>query len=121
MILEIEVGYIQTADAAALLLVEGANVWIKWDDELLSIFGISNIQLSEVRNSSSEFGRTEKEIFGGEISINALIGDQQSALFGQKCFIPGDTKNTYGTGCFMLMNTGKYIVDSKKGLLSTIA
>jgi glycerol kinase len=92
-----------------------------WDDELLNLFEIKGIKLPEVFDSSYDFGKTNKEIFGVEIPINSLIGDQQSALFGQRCFNAGDTKNTYGTGCFMLMNTGEKIIRSQHGLLSTIA
>lgn len=94
---------------------------LKWDAELLRLFDVEDVQRPLVKNSSHEFGVTDKSIFGEEISINSLIGDQQSALFGQQCYNPGDTKNTYGTGCFMLMNTGEKIIHSQNGLLSTIA
>jgi glycerol kinase len=77
--------------------------------------------LPEVKDSSSVYGKTEKSLFGGEIAIAGIAGDQQAALFGQACFEPGMAKNTYGTGCFMLMNTGETPVKSKQGLLTTIA
>lgn len=94
---------------------------LSWDEELVELFGVSGIKLPDVYNTSHQFGKTVKELFGAEISINSLVGDQQAALFGQRCFKPGDAKNTYGTGCFMLMNTGDKIISSKHGLLSTIA
>lgn len=94
---------------------------LKWDLELLRLFDVEDVQRPLVKNSSHDFGLTEKTIFGEEIPINSLIGDQQSALFGQRCYNPGDAKNTYGTGCFMLMNTGDKIIRSQNGLLSTIA
>jgi len=92
---------------------------LEWDDEILSYFGIPRSMLPEVKPSSSLFGRTER--FGGSIPIAGAAGDQQAALFGQCCFEAGEVKNTYGTGCFMLMNTGEKAVLSSKGLLTTIA
>ncbi len=77
--------------------------------------------LPEVRPSSQVYGWTKYELFGGEIPVAGAAGDQQSALFGQCCFEPGDVKNTYGTGCFLLMNTGSDPVMSKNGLITTIA
>ena len=77
--------------------------------------------LPAVRNSSEIYGYTDREIFGGEVPIAGVAGDQQAALFGQCCFEAGDVKNTYGTGCFLLMNTGDKAVDSQQGLLTTIA
>ena len=77
--------------------------------------------LSEVKPSSYIFGHTEEHVLGGEIPISGVAGDQQAALFGQCCYHSGDAKNTYGTGCFLLMNTGNTAVDSKNGLLTTIA
>jgi glycerol kinase len=94
----------------------------KWDQELLDILGINKNILPEVCDSSSIFGKTARHtFFGAEIPIAGILGDQQAALFGQLCFEEGSIKNTYGTGCFMLMNTGKKPVKSKKGLLTTIA
>ena len=92
-----------------------------WDAELLSIFGIPSSILPEVKDSSGYFGTTSKNVLGAEISINGIAGDQQAALFGQGCILPGMAKNTYGTGCFMLINTGNKRVVSKNGMLITIA
>jgi len=93
----------------------------KWDEELLDILGISPTILPAVHDSNSVFGKTSRNtFFGYEIPIAGVLGDQQAALFGQTCFNPGDIKNTYGTGCFMLMNTGKENAISKNGLLTTI-
>lgn len=92
---------------------------LKWDDELLQLFNIPKSMLPEVRPSSYNFGPAT--FFGSNVNICALCGDQQSALFGQTCFEKGDSKNTYGTGCFMLLNTGEKAVVSKHGLLTTIA
>ncbi len=93
----------------------------KWDDELPGLFGIPYSMLPTVLPSSGDFGITEAKFFDGEIPIRGVAGDQQAALFGQTCFEPGSCKNTYGTGCFMLMNTGKEPARSKNGLLTTIA
>ena len=90
-----------------------------WDDELLKIFGVPRSMLPEVRDSSGEFGVTA--LLGGSIPIAGIAGDQQSALFGQICTKPGMVKNTYGTGCFMLMNTGTKPINSKNKLLTTVA
>jgi glycerol kinase len=92
-----------------------------WDAELLSIFGIPSSLLPEVKDSSGYFGKTSRNVLGAEISINGIAGDQQAALFGQGCILPGMAKNTYGTGCFMLINTGNKRVVSKHGMLTTIA
>ena len=94
---------------------------LKWDSELLELFNIPEKMLPEVKMSSDKYGFTDKSIFGVEIPIAGIVGDQQAALFGQACVTDGMAKNTYGTGCFMLMNTGKNIVESKSGLLTTIA
>ena len=93
----------------------------KWDEELLEEFNIPKSMLPKVCNSSEIYGYTDKQIFGEEIPIAGIAGDQQAALFGQACFYPGMVKNTYGTGCFVLMNTGEDLIDSKSGLLTTIA
>ncbi|MFA6294167.1 MAG: glycerol kinase GlpK [Victivallales bacterium] len=93
----------------------------KWDSELLGIFGIPEKLLPAIRPSSGYFGKTKKGIFGREIPIGGVAGDQQSALFGQACLESGSAKNTYGTGCFMLVNTGKKPVFSENRLLTTIA
>lgn len=92
-----------------------------WDEELLKLLDIPACMLPEVRPSSQVYGWTQFELLGGEIPVAGAAGDQQSALFGQCCFAPGDMKNTYGTGCFLLMNTGSEPVESKSGLITTIA
>ncbi|NLK38094.1 MAG: glycerol kinase GlpK [Epulopiscium sp.] len=94
---------------------------LSWDKEILAKLGIPEQMLPQVFPSSHIFGTTDASLFGGEIPISAAAGDQQSALFGQTCFEVGSAKNTYGTGCFMLMNTGQKPVLSKNGLLTTIA
>lgn len=94
---------------------------LEWDTEILDLLGISTSILPEVLPSSHLFGTTEESLFGAKIPIGSAIGDQQAALFGQTCFTAGMAKNTYGTGCFLLMNTGDKPVTSKNGLISTIA
>ena len=94
---------------------------LKWDNELLRELNIPHSMLPEVKPSSCLYGYTDRAIFGEEIPISGAAGDQQAALFGQCCFNKGDVKNTYGTGCFLLMNTGEEAVFSKHGLLTTIA
>ena len=95
---------------------------LKWDEELLSILGVPASMLPEVRPSSEIYAHTEKShFFGHAAPIAGIAGDQQAALFGQACFESGMVKNTYGTGCFMLMNTGDKAVKSEHGLLTTIA
>ena len=93
---------------------------LEWDDELLRILDIPRTILPEVRPSSEVYGETDPSLFGAAIPIAGAAGDQQAATFGQGCFSPGDAKNTYGTGCFMLMNTGNTAVESNNGLLTTI-
>lgn len=92
-----------------------------WDEELLQKFRIPKSMLPEVKPSSCIYGKTDKALLGGEIVIGGAAGDQQAALFGQCCFEKGDVKNTYGTGCFLLMNTGTEAVTSRNGLVTTIA
>jgi glycerol kinase len=95
---------------------------LKWDEELLEILTVPKSMLPEVRPSSEEYARTiEYHFFGQSIPIAGAAGDQQAALFGQACFKEGMAKNTYGTGCFMLMNTGTKAVSSEHGLLTTLA
>ena len=95
---------------------------LKWDDELLEILGVPKSMLPEVRPSSEVYANTiDYHFFGKEIPIAGVAGDQQAALFGQACFEDGMAKNTYGTGCFMLMNTGEKAVRSEHGLLTTLA
>lgn len=91
-----------------------------WDKELLELLDVPACILPEVKPSSHVYGTTEFELYGGEIPISGAAGDQQCALFGQCCFEAGQMKNTYGTGCFLLMNTGSEIVKSKNGLVATI-
>jgi len=93
----------------------------RWDDDLLDLFAVPKAMLPEVRPSSGICGRADAFIAGRSLPIAGLAGDQQAALFGQACFAPGMAKNTYGTGCFLLMNTGKTAVASKNGLLTTLA
>lgn len=93
---------------------------LKWDPELLKILNIPRAMLPEVKDSSGVFGETDPKLFGGKIPIAGIAGDQQAATFGQGCFKTGMVKNTYGTGCFILMNTGDKAVTSKSGLLTTI-
>lgn len=92
-----------------------------WDDELLEYFRIPKSMLATVMPSSRIYGTTDEGVLGGEIKIAGAAGDQQAALFGQCCFEAGDVKNTYGTGCFLLMNTGKKAIQSEHGLITTIA
>ena len=92
-----------------------------WDRELLEILEIPASMLPEVMPSSQVYGETEAALFGGKIKIAGSAGDQQAALFGQTCFEPGEAKNTYGTGCFLLMNTGDKPASSRNGLVTTIA
>ena len=94
---------------------------LAWDDEILKELNIPRSILPEVRPSSCVYGETDPAFFGGPIPIAGAAGDQQAALFGQTCFAPGDAKNTYGTGCFLLMNTGETPVFSRNGLVTTIA
>ncbi len=94
---------------------------LKWDQELLNELDIPENILPEVEKSSEIYGKTDGDVFGAEIPIAGIAGDQQAATFGQGCFEKGMAKNTYGTGCFMLMNTGKEAVKSENGLLTTIA
>lgn len=92
-----------------------------WDKELLEKFNIPEVMLPKVKPSSCIYGYTDPSVLAGNVAIAGAAGDQQAALFGQCCFEPGEVKNTYGTGCFLLMNTGDKPVDSKHGLITTIA
>ncbi|WP_319412723.1 glycerol kinase GlpK [uncultured Cohaesibacter sp.] len=95
---------------------------LKWDEKLLEYLTVPASMLPQVRPNSEVYGMTDKDAFQGmELPISGMAGDQQAALFGQACFTEGMVKNTYGTGCFMLMNTGEKAVPSKNGLLTTIA
>jgi glycerol kinase len=92
-----------------------------WDDQLLTLLGVPKSVLPQVRDSSADFGITDPEIFGAPIPIYGIAGDQQAALIGQACFTPGMVKSTYGTGCFILLNTGAAPVASKNRLITTVA
>jgi glycerol kinase len=94
---------------------------MQWDEDLLKLFGIPHSMLPEVRSSSEVYGTTETIFTDTGVPVGGIAGDQQSALFGQMCTQPGMVKNTYGTGCFMLMNTGDKAVPSKNNLLTTVA
>lgn len=94
---------------------------LKWDEEILTRLDIPASMLPQVKPSSCVYGHTNPTLLGGEIPISGAAGDQQAALFGQICHTPGTAKNTYGTGCFLLMNTGEKAILSHKGLLTTIA
>jgi glycerol kinase len=93
----------------------------QWDDELLKLFDVPRAMLPEVKASSEVYGDVDASIFGEKIPLAGIAGDQQAATFGQCCFDPGAAKNTYGTGCFLLMNTGTKPVASTAGLLTTVA
>ncbi len=94
---------------------------LAWDDEILNELDIPKVMLPQAKQSSEVYGETDPEILGAPIKISGAAGDQQAALFGQGCFKKGDVKNTYGTGCFLLMNTGDKPVFSDNGLVTTIA
>jgi glycerol kinase len=93
---------------------------LDWDDDLLRIFGVPRCMLPEVCGSSEVLGTLDPQWLGAEVPLAGMAGDQQAATFGQACFAPGDAKNTYGTGCFLLLNTGEKPVASTHGLLTTI-
>ncbi|MGH8481487.1 MAG: glycerol kinase GlpK [Nevskiaceae bacterium] len=93
----------------------------RWDAELLKFFGVPAALLPEVKDSAAEFGVTDKNLFGGAIPIRGIAGDQQAATVGQACFTPGMAKSTYGTGCFLVLNTGSELKLSRNKLLSTVA
>lgn len=92
---------------------------LKWDEKLLQRFDIPVCMLPKVCNSSEIYGYIQSE--GVQVPISGIAGDQQAALFGQACFEQGSAKNTYGTGCFLLMNIGQQFISSKQGLITTIA
>lgn len=93
---------------------------LQWDDELLKLLNIPRAMLPAVRPSSAVYGQSSAELFGKPIPLSGAAGDQQAATFGQACFEAGSAKNTYGTGCFMLMNTGPFAIPSQHGLLTTV-
>ena len=94
---------------------------LAWDEELLDLLGIPASMMPDVRSSSEVYGYTKTTIFAHEVPIAGIAGDQQAALFGQMCTVPGSVKNTYGTGCFLLMNTGEKPILSRNNLLTTVA
>ena len=94
---------------------------LQWDDELLQLLDVPRAMLPDVRSSSEVYGNTDPQVFGAAVPIAGDAGDEQAAMFGQACFEAGSAKNTYGTGCFMLLNTGSKPVPSEKGLLTTVA
>ena len=94
---------------------------LEWDNDILSELDIPGSLLPQVKPSSCIYGESDSQFFGGPIPVSGAAGDQQAALFGQTCFTPGEAKNTYGTGCFLLMNTGEKPVFSSNGLVTTIA
>ena len=94
---------------------------LKWDDDLLKLFNIPKSILPRVHPSSYEYGFTETSLLGANVPITGIVGDQQGSLFGQLCVKNGDVKNTFGTGCFLLMNTGDKPIKSNHGLLTTLA
>lgn len=94
---------------------------LEWDQELLDLFGIPRSMMPEVKSSSEVYGHTKTTIFAHKVPISGIAGDQQAALFGQMCTEPGMVKNTYGTGCFLLMNTGEKPILSKNNLITTVA
>ena len=94
---------------------------LQWDEDILKELNIPKCMLPKVMPSSCVYGETDSQFFGGPIPISGAAGDQQAALFGQGCFAPGEAKNTYGTGCFLLMNTGDQLCRSRNGLLTTVA
>lgn len=93
----------------------------QWDDDLIALFGIPKLLLPSVLDNAADFGKTEKALFGHEIPITGVAGDQQAATIGQACFKEGMVKSTYGTGCFVVMNTGNKVIHSQVSLLSTVA
>lgn len=94
---------------------------LRWDEELCSLFGVPMCMLPEVKPSGADYGVTDRAVLGAEIPVCAAVGDQQGALFGQLCTEAGEVKNTYGTGCFLLMNTGREAVRSQNGLITTLS
>jgi len=114
---EVHITDVSNASRTMLLNIHTAE----WDDELLQIFSVPREMLPEVKASSKIYGVTGNIIPDSHLPIGGIAGDQQAALFGQMCTQPGMVKNTYGTGCFMLMNTGAKVISSKNNLLTTIA
>lgn len=115
-------GEVHATDATNASRTALFNIYTQeWDQELLDLFKIPLSLLPEVKNSADHFGATTQTLFGGEIPITSIVGDQQAALVGQACFQPGMAKSTYGTGCFLVLNTGTQALQSKHKLLTTVA
>jgi glycerol kinase len=115
-------GRVHATDATNASRTQLFNIHTQdWDDELLRLFKIPRAVLPEVRDSAGDFGMTEKSLLGGALPIRGVAGDQQAALVGQACFAPGMIKSTYGTGCFVLLNTGATPVASRNRLITTVA
>ena len=112
--------HLTDATNASRTLLFDIDRW-RWDTDLLRLFGVPRGMLPEVRPSAGEFARTDPAVFGAEVPVTGVAGDQQAALFGQGCLARGSLKTTYGTGCFLVLNTGRRRVDSKNGLLTTLA
>jgi len=115
-------GHIHATDytnASRTMLFDIHN--LEWDKDLLDYFHVPESMMPTVLPSSFIYGYTDESVLGGKIPIAGIAGDQQAALFGQCCFEPGEAKNTYGTGCFLLMNTGSRAITSDHGLITTIA
>ncbi|MGN1345113.1 MAG: glycerol kinase GlpK [Traorella sp.] len=113
---KVHVSDVSNASRTLLMSLDTLN----WDDECCRLWNIPKCMLPKIVDNSCVYGFTEKSILGAEIPIASAVGDQQAALFGQTCFEKGSVKNTYGTGCFLLMNTGNEIIHSKNGLLSCV-
>ena len=111
--------YTDATNASRTMLFNISDM--QWDEDLLALFGIPETLLPKVKNSADNFGVTYRALFGEEIPITALIGDQQAALVGQGCFAPGMAKSTFGTGCFLMLNSGNKPLKSTNQLLSTVA
>jgi len=111
--------YTDATNASRTMLFNISDM--QWDEDLLALFGIPETLLPKVKNSADNFGVTYRTLFGEEIPITALIGDQQAALVGQGCFAPGMAKSTFGTGCFLMLNSGNKPLKSTNQLLSTVA
>ena len=115
-------GRVHATDATNAARTMAFNIHTQdWDDELLELLRIPRAILPEVRDSSADFGVTDDALFGAEVPIGGMAGDQQAAALGQACFMPGMIKSTYGTGCFVMLNTGEAPMESKNRLLTTVA
>ncbi len=115
-------GHVHATDATNASRTALFNIHTQnWDTELLKLFNVPESLLPEVKNSADNFGNTSASLFNGEVPIYSMVGDQQAALVGQACFQPGMAKSTYGTGCFLVLNTGDHALQSQHKLLTTVA